>query len=350
MTVVEVDPRNDPRWATLAAGGGGSLFHSPPWLRALASTYGWSPTADLVLDDDGAPVAGCAWCPVDDLEPQVISLPFSDYAGPLGASAHHSGLLAMRTRPEVAARWRTLSRVNGAAPDPSAERGRAAGVARWHGIVVDDFDAHAGRMQPAARRAVRKARAAGVDVATASDDASTTRFLSLHTRVRRAKYGLLPQPLAFFDALRAEFATGSDPRVGWYPLEARLEGSTVAATLYLRWGDTLYYKFNASEPATLTARPNDLLLWAGVELAAELGCRLVDLGASDDDQPGLVRFKRGHGAEEGEIRTWRAGPAPSPEAVHAARVLHTVTAELTAPGIPDETLQQAGALLYRYFA
>jgi hypothetical protein len=350
VTVVEIDPRIDSRWAALAAGSHGSLFHSPPWLRALASTYGWSPIADLVLDDDGAPVAGCAWCPVDDLEPRIVSLPFSDYAGPLGAPAHHAGLLERRTRPEVAVRWRTLSRAPGTAPDPPEERARAAGVARWHGIVVDDLDAHAARMQPAARRAVRKARDAGLDVVTATDDASTTRFLALHTRVRRVKYGLLPQPLAFFDALRTEFETGADPSVGWFPLEARLEGRTIAVTLYLRWGDTLYYKFNASETETLAARPNDLLLRAGVELAAELGCRLVDLGASDDDQPGLIRFKRGHGGEEGEIRSWRAGPPPGPDAAHAARVLHTVTGELTAPDIPDDTLQQAGALLYRYFA
>ena len=34
----------------------------------------------------------------------------------------------------------------------------------------------------------------------------------------------------------------------------------------------------------LDDRPNDLLIWEGMELACALGCRQLDLGPSDDDQ------------------------------------------------------------------
>ena len=124
----------------------------------------------------------------------------------------------------------------------------------------------------------------------------------------------------------------------------------VAATIYLRWGDNLFYKFNASDPDALGSRPNNLLLWAGIELAATLGCRLVDLGASDDDQPGLIRFKRGFGADEREIRTFAVGNPLPPAAAQLAAILRELTERFTRPDVPDPVTEQAGAVLYRYFA
>ena len=47
---------------------------------------------------------------------------------------------------------------------------------------------------------------------------------------------------------------------------------------------------------------------AGIELADSLGCHTLDLGPSDDDQPGLIRFKRQSGAEEHELEVLRFTP------------------------------------------
>jgi CelD/BcsL family acetyltransferase involved in cellulose biosynthesis len=137
---------------------------------------------------------------------------------------------------------------------------------------------------------------------------------------------------------------------GWHPLAAVRDGEVVAATVYLRHGDTLYYKFNASDPAALDCRPNDLLLWAGIDLASRLRCTLLDLGASDDDQPGLIRFKRGFGAHEREIRRLVSGP-PLPATHEPWRaLLSEVTERITAPSVPDELVEVAGDVCYRYFA
>jgi CelD/BcsL family acetyltransferase involved in cellulose biosynthesis len=122
--------------------------------------------------------------------------------------------------------------------------------------------------------------------------------------------------------------------------------------VYLRWRKRLYYKFNASAHESLSARPNNLLVWSGIRLARDLGCDVLDLGPSDDDQPGLVRFKRDTGAVESELRFLRWTPHASADAhaADAARMLGSVTELLTAPGVPDEVVRRAGALLYRYFA
>jgi len=52
-------------------------------------------------------------------------------------------------------------------------------------------------------------------------------------------------------------------------------------------------------PSTRSTCDNSLLVWAGMTLGRALDCRALDLGPSDDDQPGLIRFKRQFGAEGG---------------------------------------------------
>jgi len=64
----------------------------------------------------------------------------------------------------------------------------------------------------------------------------------------------------------------------------------------------------------------------------------------------LIRFKRGFGAVEREIRTQVAGP-PAPNGSEQFRsVLHDATGRFTAPDVPDAVTAEAGTLLYRYFA
>ena len=77
--------------------------------------------------------------------------------------------------------------------------------------------------------------------------------------------------------------------------------------------------------------------------------RELDLGASDDDQPGLIRFKRRYGAREREIRQLRWGDAPSATSAANGTLLGRVSEMLTDPAVPDELTRFAGATWYRYF-
>jgi CelD/BcsL family acetyltransferase involved in cellulose biosynthesis len=350
VTVHEVDAMSDARWRDLVAGAGGSLFHSPAWSSVLTETYGFEVRALIAVDGDRV-CAGIPWCEVSDPGGRrLVSLPFSDFCGPIGRPPF-APLLATLAARGVPAKLRML--VDAATPEPAPDDGtgdgfRTSGVARWHGVAVGrspDVDGWAD-LASSTRRAVAKARREGVEVVERTDREFVDRFFRLHAGVRKHKYRLLPQPRAFFTAMRDRFEATGD----WHPLVAVRDGEVIAATVYLRCGDTLYYKFNASDPAGLSARPNDLLLWAGIELAARLGCRLLDLGASDDDQPGLIRFKRGFGADEREIRTRVAGPPAPAGAGPFQALLHDVTGKVTAPTAPDALTEAAGARLYRFFA
>lgn len=347
IDVLGVDPLVDERWSALADAAGGGLFHSPPWLATLAEAYGFPIRALVAVDASGTPLAGIACCELDDLRGRrIVALPFTDAADPLGSSPR--AIAALRARLEASGVPVQLRLLDASWGEPGAAW-TVGKRARWHRLdVADDEEVVWSRMSPAMRRAVRKAERDGVTVRPLEGEAGLDGFVAMHRALRRRKYRLLAQPPAFFEAMMRRFAAVG----GWHALGAHVDGKLVAATVYLRWRKRLYYKFNASAHESLGARPNNLLLWSGIKLARALGCETLDLGPSDDDQPGLVRFKRDTGAAESELRflNWTPPAGPDPRAADAGRLLGAVTELLTSPGVPDEVVRRAGMLLYRYFA
>jgi CelD/BcsL family acetyltransferase involved in cellulose biosynthesis len=347
VRLVTVDPACDPAWVGLLGRHPASLFHSPPWLAALREAYGFVTRAHVVQDAAGASIAGLAFCEIDDLlGRRILSLPFSDACDPLvGAAEPWERLYAALTAAGLPMRLRCLD-------NPVLREDRRFAVTRrahWHTMpVTGGVDALWSSLAGPARRAIRKAERSGVEIRPLAGGEGVGEFRRLHVALRRRKYRMLAQPLAFFEALRHHFT----PVNGWFPVGAFVGPRLVAATVYLRWGDTLYYKFNASSLDDLNLRPNSLLVWAGIRLARSLGCNRLDLGPSDDDQPGLIRFKRNFGAVERELRVldyrppgWRDDRADA-----VRRLLGDLTSLLTAAELSDEVAARAGTLLYRFFA
>jgi CelD/BcsL family acetyltransferase involved in cellulose biosynthesis len=340
MQIVFVDAVQDPRWQRLQALRDTSLFHSSPWLGSLAAAYGFRPQACLLLHR-GEAIAGLPVCRVSDFSGErVVASPFSDYCDPIVASPQEwtslfTELCALGV--PMTFRWRDHGTDNSCL--------RVVRRARWHGVTVDGgLDAAWTRLVPAARRAVRKSLRERVEIRLLEDD-QLDEFVRLHVALRKRKYRLLAQPAAFFVAIRDRFKDIG----GWFPLAAVHDDRVVAVTVYLKWKDQLFYKFNASAAEALPLRPNDALMWEGIRLAHELGCTRLDLGASDDTQPGLIRFKRNYGAEEREIRDYYYDPTSQRVPGSHRAWLGQASQLLTSPFVPDHLTRRAGALLYRYF-
>jgi CelD/BcsL family acetyltransferase involved in cellulose biosynthesis len=351
VTVDCVDPTESPDWCSLLGHHAAGLFHSPPWMRAVRDAYGFEVRAYIVRDRSGLPVAGVAFCELDDVAGhRLISLPFSDTCDPLFYSPDGWTALFDRLRAHgIPLHLRCLVEPRLLEPRIPADDLCVTKRARWHRLAVTaSREELFGRMAPAARRAIRRAQRAGVKVRPLSADADHDAFHRLHVALRKQKYRLLAQPRQFFAALEQRFREVD----GSHLLAAFLDDRMIAATLYLRWNGVLYYKFNTSDPGGLAVRPNNLLLWEGIALAQSLGCATLDLGPSDDDQPGLIRFKRDCGAAEHELRFLRWSPPGwhDSDARDVRSLLGQMTGFLTEPGVSDEVAARAGAAFYRFFA
>jgi hypothetical protein len=343
--VVAVDPRTDPRWAELAATPGASLFTSPPWIAAVCGTYGLVAEGRVLVGDDGGPADGLAWVRVRDARgDRLSSLPFSDRAEPFTRrAAHWSPLVRDALESGLPLTVRSLDD----APATRDPRFRVVGEAAWHGLpLTGALEEVQARASAATRRNLRAAASSGVR-AVAADDLESLRALHrLHVGLRKRKYRMLAQPVAFFDRIWSEFA----PRDGALTVLALVDDRPIAGALYLVWNDVLYYKFGASIAEELPRRPNEAVHWEAIRWAKERGLRLLDWGLSDLDQPGLLRFKRKWGSDERRILTLRAGDPPADaRGAELGGVLGELTRLLTDESVPDEVTARAGSVLYRYF-
>ncbi len=346
MKVIEIDPRNDPLWLRLIEEHGGSVFGAPPWLDVLVDTYGFRIRALVAVNHEGDPLSGLCFVELSDWGETIVSLPFSDYCDPLVSDEEQWDVLIRELMErKLPIDLRCLSCVH-----PSRDsRFTIVNSAVWHGIDLRaDVETIRRGFHKSARQSISLAGRTGVEVRIADDEALLRRFYELHVGVRKRKYQMLAQPYRFFESIWRHFI---EPGKGAL-MVAIADGEVLAGTLYLEWGGTLYYKFNASDPAHLKRAPNDLLVWEGVKYARARGCSRLDFGLSDRDQEGLIHFKRKYANQEAEIVALRHEPDGwDPSGIEQLRsMMQSVTPLLASDSVPDHVTASAGGILYRLFA
>jgi CelD/BcsL family acetyltransferase involved in cellulose biosynthesis len=346
MRTIDVDPRTDPLWQKLIEQHPSDAFHSPGWMRVLSDTYGFEVNACVLLDNAGEPIAGIPFVRIADFKGErIVTLPFSDYCDPLVGEPGHWQQL---TQPLLAENCSfTLRCLHNSLPLED-ERFEVVNKAKWHGLDLrPDLDTLWHGLHDSARRAIRKAEKQGVVVHNARDVETLRAFFELHLGVRKYKYHLLAQPYIFFENIWRQFI---EEQCGAL-LVAAYEDEIIGGVLYLEWKDGLYYKFNASAPTRLSVRPNDILIWEGIQYAKAKGCTHLDFGLSDWDQEGLLRYKRKFTTEEKTISFLRYSPngGSTQRTQQGADFLPQLTQLFTDEAVPDHVTEKAGDVLYRFF-
>jgi CelD/BcsL family acetyltransferase involved in cellulose biosynthesis len=346
LNVVCVDPRTDLLWRKLLEQAPSGVFHSPDWIQVLTDTYGWEAHAYVILSDNGEPCAGIPFCRIADmLGERIVALPFSDYCDPLVNDANGWRMLIDQLLPEH--RPITVRCLHNNLP-LGDERFSLFKEAKWHGLDLrPELDALWSAMHESTHRAIRKSQRAGLVVRPAQSEDELRAFFDMHLKIRKYKYGLLAQPYTFFQNIWRRFVETEQG----FLLLALCENKIVAGDLFLTFKDTLYYKFNASLPGDLSHRPNDLLIWEGIQRGKNQGLKLLDFGLSDIDQEGLIRYKRKFGTQEKTISFLRHEPngGPTPAEKEMRALLGKLTTRFTDQLVPDLVTERAGEDLYRLF-
>jgi CelD/BcsL family acetyltransferase involved in cellulose biosynthesis len=335
-----LDPLADERWKRLAATApAATIFHDPRWLALLARRYRYPVAGVAVLDGTGAPVAGLPLAYVGSrlTGRRLVALPFSDACPPLLAPGAPVGALDVLAATVERERARRGVPLQVCAPYPQL------------GMVAERYLEHAvdlragpeavmARQRPGARRHVRKAERAGLDVVRGTDAAALDAFYALHLRTRR-RLGVPIQPRGFIRDLEGLMAQG-----GGFVAVVRHAGRSLAAAVFLRGRGTLTYKYGGSDERFLHLRPNNLLFARVLRWACDDGLDTLDLGRTDPAQPGLAAFKRSLGARERPLAyTYAGGPPPGPDGSRLERLGGAVIRHT-----PAAVGRVAGELLYRH--
>lgn len=279
--------------AALAAGPGGSFFHTPAWLRAVSiAEPRLAPQVLVVEDAAGALRAAC---------PLLVDRRWSIVRAYAGAWGTYGGIVARDSEAAAAAR-RALERfaMSGRVALLRVHdfAGSLAGGGFWeeteevcqvldlpHDPQVLFRDAFT--MQN--RNKIRKAEKLGVAVRRRNDAPALERYAAMYAEsATRWQLGR-PLPERFFPALAD--VPGVDV---WL---AERDGEPIAALLNFTWGAQVMNWGNVSRRDAWGASPNNLLHWRALEAACAepAGPRLYNFGGSAG-LPGVETFKAAFGA------------------------------------------------------
>ncbi len=294
-----------------------SVFHRSAWARVLTETYGHRP---FYLKLRSA-TADQAWIPLMEVSSPVtglrgVSLPFSDFAGPLWVGNENPEEVYQAIfRMAAERRWRHFDIRHSAVPPKDAEP-----FISYHGHVLDltpgEDDIEAG-LDPSVRRAIRKAGRSELEISIDTGSAAMAAFYELHCETRR-RHGLPPQPYRFFASIQRNLLTCGLGEV----VLASLKGKTVAGAVFLRSAGRAVYKFGASATATWDLRPNQWVMWHGIRHLVSQGCMELHFGRTSQGDDGLSRFKRSWGCRtetldyfrhDTRAGRWLVGSPPSSE-------------------------------------
>jgi len=316
---------------------GAGPFHHPAWIATLGDTYGYRPFV-LALGDESGGLAG--GLPMMEVRGPLgrgrrwISLPFTDHCPPLGLEgAPLAGLLNDARAGAGVPRMEIHAELEGGYTD--------AGAVRHLLALEPDADAllrtfHRSQVQ----RNIRKAERSGVVVrrATTAEELTGT-FYRLHLGTRR-RLGVPVQPRRFFVRLWERML---EPGLG-FVLIAEADGAAVAAALFLAYGDTVVYKYGASDAGSWGLRPNHAIFWDAIRWSCEAGYRWFDWGRSDLGDESLRRFKSHWGSEELPLAYTTLADEP-PRAGASGRAIAPLIRRS-----PAWVCRGIGELLYKYAA
>jgi hypothetical protein len=299
-TLNRIDPITDPRWEEFVGRHPrGSVFHSRAWLEALRRTYGYEPVA-YTTSAPGQPLQdGAVFCRVESrlTGRRLVSLPFSDHCDLLVRDLEDLAVFAHGLERELQKEnWHyleirplhTTEMVNGL--------GQSSASYSFHELDLrPDLETLLSNChRSSTQRKIQRAQREGLVYSEGSDASHLDGFYRLLVLARQ-RHRLPPQPKSWYRNLIECF--GSDLKIRL----AVKDGKPVAAMLTVRYKDALVYKNGGSDARYHKLGAMHLLYWESIRDAKNLGLRTFDLGRTDAEQAGLIRFKSRWGAKQSTL-------------------------------------------------
>lgn len=339
-----IRPLLDARWPEFVdQHANSSVFHTIGWLTALRITYGYEPiaiTTSLPSEKLTNALLFCvvrSWATGD----RVVSLPFSDHCEPLVENTKQlQTLYAHLETLRTAQRW-TYTELRTSGTILSAEESCWEGkVYHWHRLDLrPSLDVlYEGFHKDCIRRRIRHAERQGLRLEQGRNEHLMRSFYDLIVLTRSRKH-IPPQPFEWFQSLFTYLGKEIRIRIAFQKTQP------VAGILTLNHRQTMYYKYGASDARLHHLGAIPMLFWEAIREAKSAGIEELDLGRSDVEDQGLIRFKERLGAHSVQLTRWRSpvntvSSSLEPLKVHVMKNICSF--------LPNQMLILAGRLVYRH--
>ena len=348
--VYQLHPLQDPRWAEFVGGHPrSSVFHTVAWLEALNRTYGFQPITYTTSPPGSSLEDGLVLCRVKSwiTGRRLISLPFSDHCEPLlnDAADEHVFLSALeQTLHRAKVRYIEVRPMHPLADAANSCRSTESYCFHQLDLRPDLATLFGNCHKSSTQRKILRAEREGLICETGRSDALLDAFWNLLLITRR-RHRIPPQPKSWFRNLINCFGDELQIRVAFKGKQP------VASILTLRHKDTLVYKYGCSDTRFNNLGGTHLLFWKAIQEGKRDGLQIFDLGRSEWDNVGLLRFKDRWGSARSSLTYTRFSLSPPSDMfgrdvkAWAGRIARSVV-----PCLPDRILRMVGSALYRHIA
>lgn len=344
-SIFQIDPLADARWPILLERSPhASLFHSPQWLSALKSTYGYLPIA-YTTSPPGSPLQnGWVFCEIHSwiTGRRLVSLPFSDHCNPILDNPSDSDEFAhtlihawQRERwkyVEFRPQYGSLGNVRGFELRKPFFL-HTLDLSRPTGEIFNSLS------KSSIQRKIRRAERDALCYEEGRSESLVDRFYFLFSRTRQ-RHGLPPPPRKWFSNLISAVQDQAVVRL------ASKGGEPVGATIMLRFKHVLVCKYCCGDPEHFKHGTMQLLLWRAIEDAKAKDLFELDFGRSDKEDTGLIEYKERWGAKRSRTGYFRFSPSHTPPPRWSAPLQNPSP---IVSYIPTNVLQLTGRVLYRHF-
>ena len=303
--VVEVDPQVDRRWeAFVTAHPDGLIYHHPAWLKVLERAYGHKPIG-LACEDAAGQFRGIL--PLFHTRGvltgrRLSSLPHTPVAGPLGRDDQAIAALVRAAMGRVHQEPGTRLELKMPSATLDGLEDGIVGVP-WEATYVLDLPERPDTLRFGNSRnhgrikwAINKAARLGVQVRPAETEGELRTWYQLYLATMRC-HAIPPRPYRFFEATWEILRPQGLMRLLLAEQHEAGSRRLLAGSVFLMFGQTVFYAFNGRRREDLALRPNDVIQWQAIHDACADGFRRYDFGEVEEHQEGLAEFKGKWGAD-----------------------------------------------------
>lgn len=348
VSVYEIAPLNDPRWMPFLQGHTkSSIFQTTGWLEALRRTYGYEPSVYTHSAPGRDLEDAIVFCRVKSwfTGSRMVSLPFSDYCQPLLES--EESLQSFLSSFKCALEREKLKYIEIRQLFRPVQAGKqnltclqGGRLFHFHKLNLEpDLDSLFGGFHKSCiQRKIRRAERENLAYEEGRSKFLLDSFYGLLIRTRR-RHRIPPQPFRWFRNLADCLGDHLAIRM------LSKDGQPVASILTLAYKDTLVYKYGCSDERFHHLGCMPFLFWETIQRAKRVGLRELDLGRSDSDNQGLVRFKSHLGATCSSVTYYRYPPTVP---VGSIRRWASGTLRCGLSHLPEWGLVPMGKFLYKH--
>ena len=341
-----IDAKTDKRWDEFVLKHpDGIIYHHSLWGKVISETYGYEPFY-IAFENKGTRqfegIVPLMLVKSRLTGQRMISLPLTSYCPPLFPEQELKNIIQFIKNKHSSLDYIEFKYLTKMKDDFSNLSEQSLFTTHVLSLNSDLDELLKSFHNSSVRRRIKKAEKNNLKFRIGENEEDLKAFYKLEVKVRK-KHGLPPQPYSFFKNMWRYLK----PKNYMFLPLVEYNDKIVAATIMLKYKDTFYYEYSASDSNFLNLGPNQKLIWEIIKIAHQQGAKKFDFGRSSLTNKSLIEFKKRWGTREQLLHYYYFPKVNKIYTDNSDKILHKLVS-FTNRHLPLHLLKLEGKLIYHH--